>query len=358
MMRFVDEAIIKIKAGDGGNGAVSFRREKFVERGGPDGGDGGNGGSVYVEGDENLNTLVGYRFQRIHSAESGGNGRGGNCTGKKGRDVILKVPVGTRAFDTNTNETIGDIVEHGRKIMLARGGWRGLGNTRFKSSVNRAPRQNTMGKEGEVRELRLELMLLADVGMLGFPNSGKSTFIRSVSAAEPRVAEYPFTTLTPKLGVVSRFPGKDFVVADIPGLIQGAAKGAGLGIQFLKHLERCGLLLHVIDIMPTDRSDPAENAVILVRELLSYSKELAEKPRWLVFNKIDLVSREEELEDIISSVLGALGWNSKYFKISAISQRGVNDLCIDLARFLASTSERSEKKELTFTDLPDENGGP
>ena len=357
-MRFVDESIIKVKAGNGGDGAISFRREKFVEKGGPDGGDGGNGGSVYIEGDENLNTLISYQFQRIYSAGSGESGRGGNCTGKTGQDIILKVPVGTRAIDTETNETIGDIVEHGRKLMLARGGWHGIGNTRFKSSVNRAPRQNTMGKKGEVRQLRLELMLLADVGMLGLPNSGKSTFIRSVSAAETKVAEYPFTTLTPRLGVVSIYPSRSFVVADIPGLIQGAANGAGLGIRFLKHLERCRLLLHLIDVMPTDGSDPAENAVILVRELLCYSKKLAEKPRWLVFNKIDLVSGEEDLERIISKVLGALGWSSRYFKISAISKQGVNDLCINLAGFITSTSSSENlKKEVVF-DQPDESSGP
>jgi len=334
-MKFVDEAVIKIEAGDGGNGIVSFWREKFVTKGGPDGGDGGDGGDIYMEADENLNTLIDYRFQRFYAAERGKNGSGGNCTGKRGKDKVLRVPVGSRAVDIHTNEVIGEVAEHGKKVMVAKGGWHGLGNTRFKSSVNRAPRQKTMGTKGEVRELRLELLLLADVGMLGLPNAGKSTFIRSVSAAKPKVADYPFTTLIPSLGVVSVLPEKSFVVADIPGLIEGAADGAGLGIRFLKHLERCRVLLHMIDIFPVDQSDPAENAKIIVEELLNYNEKLANKPRWLVFNKVDLLS-EEETNVIIDNVLKALSWEDDYFKISAINKNGTKDLCLKLANFMES----------------------
>ncbi len=341
-MKFVDEAVVKIEAGDGGNGVVSFWREKFVTKGGPDGGDGGDGGDVYIEADENLNTLIDYRFQRFYAAGRGENGGGGNCTGKRGKDITLKVPVGTRAVDIHTNEIIGEVAEHGKKVMVAKGGWHGLGNTRFKSSVNRAPRQKTMGTKGEVRELRLELLLLADVGMLGLPNAGKSTFIRAVSAAKPKVADYPFTTLIPSLGVVSVLPEKSFVVADIPGLIEGAADGAGLGIRFLKHLERCRVLLHMIDILPVDQSDPAENAKIIIEELDQYSDKLAKKPRWLVFNKVDLMP-EEEAEKIIANVLDALNWEDEYFKISAINKQGTKELCLKLALFMETLPAEAEE---------------
>lgn len=350
-MKFVDEAVVKIEAGDGGNGVVSFWREKFVTKGGPDGGDGGDGGDVYIQADENLNTLIDYRFQRFYAAERGKNGSGGNCTGKRGKDITLKVPVGTRAVDIHTNEIVGEVAEHGKKVMVAKGGWHGLGNTRFKSSVNRAPRQKTMGTKGEVRELRLELLLLADVGMLGLPNAGKSTFIRSVSAAKPKVADYPFTTLVPSLGVVSVLPEKSFVVADIPGLIEGAADGAGLGIRFLKHLERCRVLLHMIDILPVDQSDPAENAKIIIEELDQYSEKLANKPRWLVFNKVDLMP-EEEADQIIANVLDALDWEGEYFKISAINKKGTKELCLKLAEFMetlpAEVEEISEEDKVDF----------
>ncbi|MCE0494109.1 Obg family GTPase CgtA [Vibrio salinus] len=350
-MKFVDEAVVKIEAGDGGNGVVSFWREKFVTKGGPDGGDGGDGGDVYIQADENLNTLIDYRFQRFYSAERGENGRGGNCTGKRGKDKVLKVPVGTRAVDIHTNEIIGEVAEHGKKLMVGKGGWHGLGNTRFKSSVNRAPRQKTMGTKGEVRELRLELLLLADVGMLGLPNAGKSTFIRSVSAAKPKVADYPFTTLIPSLGVVSVVPEKSFVVADIPGLIEGAADGAGLGIRFLKHLERCRVLLHMIDILPVDQSDPAENAKIIIEELDHYSDKLASKPRWLVFNKVDLMP-ENESDQIIQHVLDELNWDDEYFKISAINKKGTKELCLKLADFMdslpADVQEVSEEDKVDF----------
>jgi GTP-binding protein len=340
-MKFVDESVIKVEAGDGGNGVVSFWREKFITKGGPDGGDGGDGGDVYVEADENLNTLVDYRFQRFYAAERGSNGGGSNCTGKRGNDITLKVPVGTRAIDIHTNEIVGEVAEHGKKVMVAKGGWHGLGNARFKSSVNRAPRQKTMGTKGEVRELRLELLLLADVGMLGLPNAGKSTFIRAVSAAKPKVADYPFTTLIPSLGVVSVVPGKSFVVADIPGLIEGASEGVGLGIRFLKHLERCRVLLHMIDIMPVDQSDPVENAKIIIEELQQYSEKVSEKPRWLVFNKVDLML-EEEADVVIQSILDALDWHGEYFKISAVNRQGTQDLCSKLADFMESLPKQRE----------------
>jgi GTPase len=340
-MKFVDESVIKIEAGDGGNGVVSFWREKFITKGGPDGGDGGDGGDVYLEADENLNTLIDYRFQRFYAAERGKNGGGGNCTGKRGKDITLRVPVGTRAVDIHTNEIVGEVAVHGKKVMVGKGGWHGLGNARFKSSVNRAPRQKTMGTKGEVRELRLELLLLADVGMLGLPNAGKSTFIRAVSAAKPKVADYPFTTLIPSLGVVSVVPEKSFVVADIPGLIQGAAEGAGLGIRFLKHLERCRILLHVIDIMPVDQSDPARNALTIFDELEQYSAKLTNKPCWLVFNKTDLML-EEEADAIIADVLTALAWDDRYFKVSAINKQGTADLCRELSDFMETLPRHAE----------------
>jgi len=350
-MKFVDEAVIKVEAGDGGNGVVSFWREKFVAKGGPDGGDGGDGGDVYIQADENLNTLVDYRFQRFYNAERGQNGSGGNCTGKRGKDITLKVPVGTRAVDIHTNEIVGEVAEHGKIVMVAKGGWHGLGNTRFKSSVNRAPRQKTMGTKGEVRELRLELLLLADVGMLGLPNAGKSTFIRSVSAAKPKVADYPFTTLIPSLGVVSVVPEKSFVVADIPGLIEGAADGAGLGIRFLKHLERCRVLLHMIDILPIDQSDPAHNALTIMDELEQYSEKLAQKPVWLVFNKTDLML-EDEADERIQEILDALAWEGKYYKISAVNKQGTVELCRDLAEFMETLpraeEEISEEQKVEF----------
>ena len=341
-MKFVDEAVVKVEAGDGGNGTVSFWREKFITKGGPDGGDGGDGGDVYLVADENLNTLIDYRFQRFYDGERGENGRGGNCTGKRGKDKILRVPVGTRAVDIHTNEIVGEVAEHGKKIMVAKGGWHGLGNTRFKSSVNRAPRQKTMGTKGEVRELRLELLLLADVGMLGLPNAGKSTFIRSVSAAKPKVADYPFTTLIPSLGVVSVVPGKSFVVADIPGLIEGAADGAGLGIRFLKHLERCRILLHMIDIMPVDESNPAQNALTIIDELEQYSEKLAGKQRWLVFNKVDLMP-EEEADEKIQEILEALAWEDDYYKISALNKQGTKELCYKLADFMEQLPRELEE---------------
>ncbi|WP_368878175.1 Obg family GTPase CgtA [Proteus mirabilis] len=340
-MKFVDEAKILIVAGDGGNGCVSFRREKYIPKGGPDGGDGGDGGDVYMVADENLNTLIDYRFTKSYRAERGENGQSRDCTGKRGQDITINVPVGTRARDLATSEIIADLTVHGQKQMVAKGGFHGLGNTRFKSSVNRAPRQRTMGTPGESREVLLELMLLADVGMLGMPNAGKSTFIRAVSAAKPKVADYPFTTLVPSLGVVRMDSHQSFVVADIPGLIEGAADGAGLGIQFLKHLERCRVLLHLIDIDPIDGSDPVENAKIIISELEKYSDKLAQKPRWLVFNKVDLLDADEAKQKA-QAIVEALGWEGDYYMIAAINQEGVKKLCWDIMEFLKVTPREQD----------------
>ena len=348
-MKFVDEAAIRVDAGDGGNGTVSFRREKYVPKGGPDGGDGGDGGDVYLLADENLNTLIDYRFERFHAAQRGENGRGGNCTGKRGEDNVLSVPVGTRAVDEETGEVIADLTQHGMKIMVAKGGFHGLGNTRFKSSVNRAPRQKTMGTKGEVRHLRLELLLLADVGMLGLPNAGKSTFIRSVSAAKPKVADYPFTTLVPSLGVVRVDSERSFVVADIPGLIEGAADGAGLGIRFLKHLERCRVLLHMIDLLPADGSDPIENAFTILNELDQYSEKLANKPRWIVFNKVDLLP-EDEAQAKIEEILEALAWEDDYYCISALNRMGTKELTYDLMKQIESMPVEVFEEDETDTE--------
>ena len=325
-MKFVDEATIHVKAGDGGNGCVSFRREKYIPFGGPDGGDGGDGGSVYLVADESVNTLVDFRYQRRYQAQRGENGSGRNCTGKKGEDEEIRVPVGTMVYDVDTEELIGDLVEAGQRIMVAQGGFHGLGNTRYKSSTNRAPRQSKPGTPGEQRELRLELKVLADVGLLGKPNAGKSTFIRAVSAARPKVADYPFTTLYPNLGVVRVAPHRGFVVADIPGLIEGAAEGAGLGIQFLKHLARTRLLLHLVDVLPADGGDPVEEARAIVRELEKYSPELGEKERWLVLNKIDLIA-EEAREAHCQAIVERLDWQGPVFRIAALSKLGTESLC-------------------------------
>jgi len=343
-MKFVDEVEIRVEAGDGGNGCVSFRREKYIEFGGPDGGDGGDGGDVYLIADENLNTLIDYRFERFHNAERGENGKSRNCTGKGGKDRYLKVPVGTRAVDQDTGEQVGDLTKHEQKLMVAKGGWHGLGNTRFKSSTNRTPRQKTDGTPGEIRVLKLELLLLADVGLLGLPNAGKSTLIRSVSAAKPKVADYPFTTLIPNLGVVRQDSNRSFVIADIPGLIEGASDGAGLGIQFLKHLERCRILLHVIDIMPVDGSDPAENAVTIVNELHQYSEKLANKPRWIVFNKIDLLL-EDEVDEVCQRIIDALEFDGETRRISAFSKIGTDDLCHDVMKFIESLPPEIEDED-------------
>lgn len=328
-MKFVDEATIKVQAGRGGNGCLGFRREKYVARGGPDGGDGGDGGSVILQADAALNTMVDYRYQRSYQAENGEPGRGRNCTGKGGDDLVLRVPVGTTVIDEDTGELLGDLSRDSQQLVVARGGFHGLGNTRFKSSTNRAPRQTTPGSEGESRNLKLELKLLADVGLLGLPNAGKSTLIRAVSAARPRVADYPFTTLVPNLGVVKVEAHRSFVMADIPGLIEGAAEGAGLGIRFLKHLTRTRILLHLIDTAPFDGSDPAGSAQAIVQELARFSPALAGRERWLVLNKCDLLDGQA-LAAQRSAVLAALDWRGPVYEIAAISGRGTEKLCADL----------------------------
>ncbi|GAB3274447.1 Obg family GTPase CgtA [Parahaliea aestuarii] len=338
-MKFVDEATIKVFAGKGGNGCLSFRREKYIEKGGPDGGDGGDGGSVFMEADENLNTMVDYRFQRSYRAESGEAGRGRNCTGKSGLDLVLKVPVGTTIIDEDSGEILGDLSAHGEQLKVAQGGFHGLGNTRFKSSTNRAPRQTTPGSEGEARNLKLELKVLADVGLLGLPNAGKSTFIRAVSAATPKVANYPFTTLVPNLGVVKVDGHRSFVVADIPGLIEGASEGAGLGVRFLKHLTRNRILLHIVDMAPWDEITPAEAALSIVRELERFSPTLAGRPRWLVLNKADLLD-EETFAERRQELLDTLGWEGPVYEISAISATGTERICQDLMIHLEEQRER------------------
>jgi len=328
-MKFVDEALIRVTAGKGGNGCLSFRREKYVARGGPDGGDGGDGGSVYLEADDALNTMVDYRFQRNHQAESGQSGGGRNCTGKSGVDLVLKVPVGTTVLDEDSAEILGDLSVSGQRLLVARGGFHGLGNTRFKSSTNRAPRQTTPGSEGEQRNLRLELKVLADVGLLGLPNAGKSTLIRSISAAKPKVADYPFTTLVPNLGVVKVQAHRSFVVADIPGLIEGASDGAGLGIRFLRHLTRNRILLHLVDMAPWDGTEPAESACSIVRELERFSPTLAGRERWLVLNKVDLLD-DETLAQRRQEVLDALQWEGRVYEVAAINGSGTDVLCGDI----------------------------
>lgn len=326
-MKFIDEARIEVIAGDGGNGSASFRREKFVPFGGPDGGDGGRGGSVYAIADRNINTLIDYRYAKKHQARNGENGRGADCYGKGGDDITLRMPVGTIISDLDTGEIIADLTEHDQVVQLAKGGAGGLGNLHFKSSTNRAPRQKTDGKPGERRMLRLELKVLADVGLLGMPNAGKSTFIASVSNARPKIADYPFTTLHPNLGVVRTGVGKSFVIADIPGLIEGAAEGAGLGHQFLRHLQRTGLLLHFVDIAPFDESiDPVGEARAIVEELRKYDASLYEKPRWLVLNKLDMVPADERAARV-ADFIARFGWQGPVFEISALTGEGCDMLC-------------------------------
>ncbi|MGB1173423.1 MAG: Obg family GTPase CgtA [Marinobacterium sp.] len=345
-MKFVDEALITVQAGKGGNGCMSFRREKYIPKGGPDGGDGGDGGSIFVEADSGLNTLIDYRFTRHYKAQNGEGGQGRQCTGSKGEDLVLKVPVGTTIVDVDTDEILADLTAIGQVEKIAQGGWHGLGNTRFKSSVNRAPRQTTKGSEGELRNVRLELRVLADVGLLGLPNAGKSTLIRSISAAKPKVANYPFTTLVPNLGVVRTEAHRSFVVADIPGIIEGAAEGAGLGIRFLKHLARNRVLLHLVDMAPWDEVTPAEAAVTAVNELNKFSPTLADQPRWLLLNKIDMVP-EEELEERCQSVIDALEWDGPVFRISAINKQGTDLLVHQLQDYLDDKKEAlAENPEL------------
>lgn len=345
-MKFVDEATIKVQAGRGGSGCLSFRREKYIPRGGPDGGDGGDGGCIYLQADSAINTMVDYRYQRHYRAESGLSGAGKNCTGKKGDDLILLVPVGTTVIDEDTDEVLGDLTEDQQLMLVAQGGFHGLGNARFKSSTNRAPRQTSPGSEGEARNLRLELKVLADVGLLGLPNAGKSTFIRAVSAAKPKVAGYPFTTLVPNLGVVRVEAHKSFVVADIPGLIEGAAEGAGLGIRFLKHLTRTRLLLHIVDVAPFDATDPVESARVIIDELDRFSPTLAARERWLVLNKTDLIP-EDEREQHCQAIVDALSWQGPVFFTAAISKTGVEPICRQIMEYLDDCgSKEAENPEL------------
>lgn len=338
-MKFVDEVSIDVHAGKGGNGCLSFRREKYIERGGPDGGDGGDGGSVIFEADESLNTMVDYRFKRTYRAGDGESGRSRNCTGKSAEDLVLKVPVGTTVIDEDLGEVLGDLSAPGQRLLVAQGGFHGLGNTRYKSSTNRAPRQTSPGSEGETRSLKLELKVLADVGLLGLPNAGKSTLIRAVSAARPKVADYPFTTLVPNLGVVRVEAHRSFVMADIPGLIEGASEGAGLGIRFLKHLTRNRILLHLVDMAPFDDVEPADAALTIVRELERFSPTLAQRERWLVLNKSDLLDAETFAERR-EAVLAALEWTGPVYSIAAIKAQGTDVLCGDLMNYLEECRAR------------------
>lgn len=324
-MKFVDEAEITVEAGKGGNGCLSFRREKYIEKGGPDGGDGGDGGSVFLVADAALNTLVDFRFQPRYRAQSGQPGQGKNCTGRGGEDLIIRVPVGTTVIDVQTEELIADLDHPEKPVMVAKGGFHGLGNTRFKSSINRAPRKTTNGTPGETRTLQLQLRLVADVGLLGLPNAGKSTLIRSVSAATPKVADYPFTTLVPNLGVVRIDTERSFVMADVPGLIEGAADGAGLGIRFLKHLSRTRLLVHLVEALPIDGSDPVENAQGIIKELEKFSATLAKKEHWLVVSKTDLLS-SEDLNTLKQRLRDSLNWPGEIIEIAAINGEGCDEL--------------------------------
>lgn len=340
-MKFVDEASVHVEAGKGGDGCLSFRREKYIAKGGPDGGDGGDGGSVYLIGDAALNTLIDFRFQPRYRAQKGEHGKGKDQTGSKGESIQLRVPLGTSVFDDETGEFLGDINDAGETLLVAQGGFHGLGNTRFKSSTNRAPRQTSKGSPGEIRDLRFELKLLADVGLLGLPNAGKSTLIGSVSAARPKVADYPFTTLVPNLGVI-KVGDNSFVMADIPGLIEGAAEGAGLGVQFLKHLSRNRLLLHLLDIAPVDMSDPASNFRVIENEVKQYSEGIAAKDRWLVFTKLDLLP-EEEANARIEKIRGEIQHEGPVFQISAVTGQGTDDLCQAIQQYLLEL-HRSEEE--------------
>ncbi len=343
-MKFVDEARINVIAGDGGNGALGFRREKYIPRGGPDGGDGGDGGSVYLQATEGLNTLADFRHQRTYTAQRGENGRGQNCSGAGGDDCVVEVPVGTVATDIETGQIIADLKYAGQSIQVAKGGWHGLGNARFKSSTNQAPRKTTNGTPGERRQLQLELRLLADVGLLGMPNAGKSTLIRQLSSARPKVADYPFTTLHPNLGVVSIEPHRSFVMADIPGLIEGAADGHGLGVRFLKHLSRTRLLLHLIDIMPVDQSNPVDSAIAIVNELTRHSEELASLERWLVLNKSDLLPDDEQAAHC-QAIIDGLQWDGPVYIISAATGTGAQKLAADIMKHIEIRQQEREEQE-------------
>ncbi len=359
-MKFVDETSIKVESGQGGRGIVSFRREKYIPFGGPDGGDGGDGGSVYLRASEGLNTLADFRMTRFYKAKNGQAGQGKEKTGRGGDDLYVDVPVGTSIIDIETQECLGDLTEAGQVLLVARGGFHGLGNTRFKSSVNRAPRQSTLGSPAERRELKLELKVLADVGLLGMPNAGKSTFIRAVSEAKPKVADYPFTTLIPNLGVVSVVPHRSFVIADIPGVIEGASEGAGLGIRFLKHVARTGLLLHFVDVEPYDGSSPVDSFKAIEKELEKFSDatleeqaserldSLIDKERWLVINKTDLLP-DEQRQEKCSEIVQALDWQGPVFQVSAMNKEGTKELCFAIMDHLeaqAGFKGRSDKGDI------------
>jgi GTP-binding protein len=349
-MKFVDEAQIRVEAGDGGNGCVSFRREKYIPKGGPDGGDGGNGGSVYLVADGNLNTLADFRYQRLYRAERGQNGMGSNMTGRSGQDLLVRVPVGTRVSDRETGEQIGELLTNGQRLLVAQGGFHGIGNARYKSSTNRAPRQSKPGTEGERRDLDLELVLLADVGLLGLPNAGKSSLIRRLSSARPKVAGYPFTTLHPHLGVVRVGERRSFVIADIPGVVAGAAQGAGLGLRFLKHLARTRLLLHLVDLAPLDETvDPADQVRTVEQELGEFGRDLARKERWLVLNKLDLLGASE-YERRRAHLLDRLGWQGPVFGISALTGQGT----VELAEALMGRLEQIAQPPTAESEQADE----
>jgi GTP-binding protein len=345
-MKFIDEAKIEVIAGDGGNGVASFCREKFRPFGGPDGGDGGKGGSIWAIADRNINTLVDYRYSKLHKARNGENGRGSDCYGKGADDIELRMPVGTLVTDYESGEVVADLTEHGQVVLLAKGGEGGWGNIHFKSSTNRAPRQKTEGKEGERRELKLELKVLADIGLLGMPNAGKSTFITAVSNAKPKIADYPFTTLHPNLGVVRVSHEKSFVIADIPGLIEGAAEGAGLGHQFLRHLQRTRLLLHIVDLAPFDTVDPVKEAKAIVKELKKYDESLFSKPRWLVLNKLDMVP-EDERKKRVKDFVKRFGWKGPVFEISALTRDGCEELVVAAYDYLAEQRQHEHRAEET-----------
>lgn len=350
-MKFVDEASIHITAGKGGNGSASFRREKYIEYGGPDGGDGGDGGSVYLEGDSGLNTLVDFRHRRNYKAENGVQGKGQQRYGKKGEDIYIRVPLGTVVIDEASEVVLGDVTEHGQHLLVARGGRGGLGNVHFKSSTNRAPRKFTPGEPGEEVQLHMEMKVLADIGLLGFPNAGKSTLISTVSAARPKVADYPFTTLYPNLGVVRVGLDSSFVIADIPGLIEGAAEGAGLGVQFLKHLQRTKLLLHLVEIAPLDEMPPEDAIRKLTQELVNFNQDLGDKPRWLVFTKIDVLDRQEA-KTIAKRVVDELKWTAPWFMISSVTQTGTDELVQSIGRALDEKKElEMEQKKLQEQEL-------
>ncbi len=337
-MKFIDEVVINVTAGKGGDGCLSFRREKFIEKGGPDGGDGGDGGSIFIVADYNLNTLVDYRYTKNFKAKNGSPGEGRNCTGAKGEDITIKVPVGTSVIDDETGVVLADLTTQGEKFKVAQGGFHGLGNTRFKSSVNRAPRKITKGSLGEDKIIRLELKIIADVGLLGMPNAGKSTLISAVSHAKPKIADYPFTTLIPHLGVVKVSEYSSFVMADIPGLLPGAAQGVGLGISFLKHLQRCSLLLHVISISP-ENNDPLDSAKKIVSELESFNKDLSQKPRWIVLSKADTQPDESYIEEIKSILSQELTENAPIYVISSVTKLGLSQLCHDIINFIDANNE-------------------